>query len=184
MNWIEKIEESENINQLPLYSELQKIADEEGVELSHDVWDGEIIEIKDGTTIELENLQHSCFADRRNEYTFYHIVDTDIYVCADCGLKQRAYENFKKEVEFFEDELYEDILLLPLDWNERGIKAYLQKRVKKQEEYEQRAELRRLAKQEEYERLYATCWNCANMKNNECIYNMEDEECCDMWEAR
>ena len=72
MNWIKRIEESENINQLPLFDELNKIADEEEVDLD---WEGQIITIKDDTKIQLD--LYTCFADRKNHCFWYTKINAD-----------------------------------------------------------------------------------------------------------
>lgn len=53
MNWIKRIEESENINYLPLYNELNEIAENEDKRIT----------IKDETIVELEK-DHNYFANK------------------------------------------------------------------------------------------------------------------------
>ncbi len=167
MNWIKVLEGSENINKLPLYSELEKIANSEDVNL-YEEWNGKRT-IADGTVIELETLEHKCFADSRNEWTFYHVANSDIYICAECGLWQKSYSDLKNEIEYIEDS---EELLLPYDWNINGVKAYLNKRMVKQKERESNYII--------YEREktgYGECWNCIHMKKSECEYNNDEDEC-------
>ncbi len=174
---IEMIENAENINRLPLYDDFKKAINDEDFESLYDEDYDEIgwkeITIKDGTKVILERniSDNNCFKDR-DHWDFYHIVNDDSYICLECGLRQKVHEygSFCSSVS------------LPADWNEHGIKVYLQRRIEKEEERSRESRLR----YEERIRLYADCSNCIHMKHDECEYCNEEysDEFCEDWEER
>lgn len=109
-NWIKEIEKSKNIDELPLIKKLLKIANAENTKLV-EVWRNQRIVIKDGMMIELEAPSYNCLNNKNTDILFYHVINTEVYICAECGLWQRSYKKFKKEMGC---EHYFDDLLLPL----------------------------------------------------------------------
>ena len=125
------------------------------------------------------------FAKNKNHYYFYWIIDTEIYICAECGLWQKSYSELKEKIGYEEDM---SELLLPFNWNENGVKAYLKKRIEKQKKHDTRLEQWSLVR-EEAEMLEASCCSCVYMKRNECEYNFEqnleeNEDYCEDYEER
>ena len=77
MKWIKKIQQAENINQLPRFAELLEIAEnEDDMDLYEEWSNGMKVVIADGTTVQLE-LGCDCF-DSRDVLAFY--VVEDIYI--------------------------------------------------------------------------------------------------------
>ena len=181
MKWLEKIQQAENINQLPRFAELQEIAEnEDDMDLFEEWSNGMNVVIADGTTVQLEH-GCGCFGSR-DDLAFY--VAEDIYICADCGLMQSFYEDIRKEVGC--DSL-DDPKLLPLSWNIDGVRSYLKKGIEMQKEREARRERNRLA----YEELTG-CRACKNMELMGCMYGLDEkyidcedvEEECDYYEEK
>ena len=121
MKWLEKIANSENINQLPYYRELIKLEESDGIDL-HDEWQDKTITIKDGTKVKLVGAEIQCFNEKKFEghFNFYYIEDDDLYICAECGQWQKSFDDI-------EEIGYDDIFNkgLPYNWNEEKIKEYL-----------------------------------------------------------
>ena len=164
MKWLEKIQQAENINQLPRFAELQEIAEnEDDMDLFEEWSNGMKVVIADGTTVQLE---HGCGCfDSRDDLAFY--VAEDIYICADCGLMQSFYEDIRKEVGC---SIYDDPKLLPLSWNIDGVRSYLKKGIEMQKEREARR-----VNYFEYEDK-AECYTCRNMINGECSHGFDEQE--------
>lgn len=174
MKWLEKIKESKNINQLPKFSKLVEIAENEGIDFEelHEMWTEEIeIVIADGTEVKLE-YGYDCF---HNEDVGYFYVIEDIYICAECLLKQSSFDEIKQELEY--DDHYK---LLPANWNKNGVRIYLKKII----EMQQRKEEERRLRIRERNNLLRDCCYCKNMINNECIFNNDDVEECEDFEER
>lgn len=171
---VEMIANAENINRLPLYEDFTKVIND--FEWLHDEDFDEIgykeITIKDGSKVILERniSDNNCFNDKEH-WDFYHIVDDDSYICLECGLKQKVHEYGS----------FCSYVALPADWNENGIKAYLQRRVEREEERSKESHLR----YEERIRLYSDCSNCTHMKQGECECCNEEysDEFCEDWEG-
>lgn len=174
---VEMVANAENINRLPLYEDFKKVINDKDFDCLHDE-DFEQIEgievtIKDGSKVILERniSDNNCFKDK-DHWDFYHIVDDNSYICLECGLRQKVYEygSFCSSIS------------LPADWKENGIKAYLQRRVEREEERSKESHLR----YEERIRLYSDCSNCIYMENNKCEYGNEEysDEFCEDWEER
>lgn len=124
----EKIQESDNINALPLIRDFNS---EDIYDIICDEWIGTIT-IADGTEIELiHDSTIDCFNDKEDWY-FYYIKDIDTYICAECGLWQKDYENIKNEIGYYDGLV--TTKLLPYDWNEQGIRTYFKRGIQKQKE--------------------------------------------------
>lgn len=170
---IQKIEESENINQLPLYNDFFKLVNEDSLTLDEALEDTDIfnenfiMKIKDGTKVIFERCANSCFSNK-NHWYLYNIIDEDIYICMECGLWQKPYNDLKEEVGYSD---FGDEVLLPFDWDEKGIKSYLRRKANRQEEHEVRKEREEL--------FYSDCCCCIHMKHDECEYGNDEEECGD-----
>lgn len=121
-----KIEQFESINDLPLIKDF----DEDEQDFIRESWEEDTkITIADGVEIELiYDSGIGCFNDRE-DWPFYYIEEIDTYICAECGLWQKDYEYIKNEVGY-DDKYYRK--LLPYDWNEKGIRAYLARGAEKQ----------------------------------------------------
>lgn len=175
MKWLEKIQQSENINQLPTFAELQEIAEDEGVDLQEEWSNGADIVIADGTNVQLE-YGCNCF-DNADEWYFY--VAEDIYICAECGLMQIDHYDIKQQVG------YEDIgnpKLLPLNWDRYRVKEFLKKKVNNANEYMANKEKRRNERQR-----MAMCRLCKHMGFWGCEHKLEEEnlgELCDGYEEK
>lgn len=179
MKWLEKIKESKNINQLPMFSELLEIAEDEGIDSEelHEMWsEGIEIVIADGTKVTLE-YGYNCFNDK-NEWYFY--VIEDIYICAECLLKQSRFDEIKQEIGYDDD-----YKLLPANWNTDGVRIYLKKIIEIQQRKEEERRLR-IRERNNLLRdiLFKDCCYCKNMINNECIFNNDDVEECENFEER
>lgn len=178
MKWLDKIKESKNINQLPMFSELLEIAEDEGIDSEelHEVWtQGIEIVIEDGTKVQLE-YGYNCFNDK-NDWYFY--VIGDIYICAECLLKQKDFSKIKQELEYDYDD---GCMLLPHNWKENGVRSYLKKGIEIQQRKEEERRLRREARERDI--FFKDCCYCKNMINNECIFNNDDVEECEDFEKR
>lgn len=175
------ISNTKSIDDLPLLKDFKKELDNKDypyfyecfTEAFHEIgW--KVIKIKDGTEVTLVEYvsENNCFNDYYHGY-FYYIKDIDIYICLDCGLKQKLHE-------YESDAINDEKLLLPADWNKYGIESYLKRRIKKQREKRERHSLL----QEERIRLNANCSNCMYMQHGECILgNIEFKLECDDWKS-
>lgn len=176
---LEIISSAENINRLPLYEDLRKELNDEDFDFLHDEdfeeIEGTEITIKDGTKVILErNNDNTCFSNKEH-CDFYYIKENDTYICLDCGLRQKLYE-------YESDELCNSVLL-PADWNKKGMEAYLKRRIEREEERNEKIRLR----YEERLKLksYANCSNCIHMQYGECEYGNDEDfiiEMCHDWE--
>ncbi|WP_303188441.1 hypothetical protein [uncultured Clostridium sp.] len=177
MKWLEKIRESENINLLPSYGELSKIAENEGVDLYEEWSNGIDIVITDGTNIRLE-VGHRCF-NSKDEWYFY--VVEDIYICAECGLMQSSYDEIKEEVGYIDDIF---IKLLPLNWDINAVRSYLKKGIKKQKELERNREYYSKLRNNTFDFLQG-CSTCTHMRHDECVFgNYDCDGNCEDYEER
>lgn len=160
---IKIISNTKNINELPLLKDLkEKLAYKDNSDFNEDFTIAfmEIaykeITIKDGTVITL--VENNCFNNKSHWY-FYYIKDIDTYICMDCGLRQKLHQYDSNE----------EKILLSSDWNEEGIKTYLQKR----EEKIERKRKDSILMQEEQIRLNASCYNCMYKQDGECLLSNE-----------
>lgn len=177
MKWLEKIKESKNINLLPSYGELSKIAENEGVDLYEEWNNGIDIVITDGTNIRLE-VGDRCF-NSKDEWCFY--VVEDIYICAECGLMQSSYDDIKEEVGYIDDIF---IKLLPLNWDINGVRSYLKKEIKKQKELERNGEYYSKLRNNTFDFLQ-DCSTCTHMRHDECVFgNYDCDGNCEEYEER
>lgn len=158
MNWeqiIAKIEESENINQLPLIKDLIDENQNYDTEEICENWDCKGIKIKDDTVVQLEKYSGNCFNDKNGHehWYFYHIKTIEIYICAECGQWQKDYD-----IDWF----------LPYDWNELGIQSY----IKKGEDIKTSCKIS--------DKAICECDTCIHF--DECECDFEGEECYE-WEG-
>lgn len=141
---IKTITDSENINNLPLYKDFEKVLTKEEMvyfkneflleSYIEEIYKTVRIKIKDGTTICLQ--RHFTFPscinaeDIHNHKDFYYIEETGIYICLDCGTRQKAY-NYLTTREIVQSPYEEHIVsiphytLIPLNWNEEKINERL-----------------------------------------------------------
>ena len=114
-------------------------------------------------------VENNCFNDNYHNY-FYYIKDINTYICMDCGLRQKSYQYNSNE----------EKILLPADWNDEGVKAYLQKR-------EEKIECKRkdsILMQEKQIRLNSSCYNCMYKQDGECILGNElFSSTCEDWSS-
>ncbi|MGL5480227.1 MAG: hypothetical protein ACRDCB_14395 [Clostridium sp.] len=172
---------SESINDLPYVNSYE--SDDSG-EILNDIF-SECCEFttKDGTRVICEKYSCECFNDKEQHWDFYNI-DNEFYICAECGMKMKYYSDIWNEViEQFnlEEYLYKEIAL-PKDWNKNGIRKYYENYFKRQKSYEDRSEQRRIAMEREHFLDYG-CSDCIHMKQCECEYG-NDEDDCDDYESR
>lgn len=177
MKWLEMIKKSKNINQLPTYKELLEIAENEGIDLYEEWSNGVEVIIADGTIVRLE-AGNRCF-NSKDEWCFY--VVEDIYICAECGLMQKSYDEIKEEIGYIDDIF---IKLLPVNWNINGVKSYLKSGVIRQQLLNERENSYYRVNRNRFN-FFRDCSTCIHMKNYECIFGNDDyNEDCEDYEAR
>ena len=141
---IEKLKENFNYND---YDDAEYRADE----VFFGIWVGAKVVIADGTEVRMD-LSLRCFNDSYpfEHEIFYEIPEIDTYICLECGLWQKSYDDIKSEVRYY-DTTYNK--LLPFDWSIKGIREYLARGVEMQKNKR---------------RKNRKCYMCIHYKNNEC----------------
>ena len=170
---LKEISKSKSINELPIKKDLiEKLkenfnyndddeAEYRAYEVFFGIWVGAKVVIADGTEVRMD-LSLRCFNDSYpfEHEIFYEIPEIDTYICLECGLWQKSYDDIKREVMYY-DARY--IKLLPFDWSIKGIRAYLARGVEMQEEYEKNKR-----------RNNRNCHMCIHYKNKECEHGYDE----------
>ncbi|WP_455938320.1 hypothetical protein [Gemella morbillorum] len=127
--WLKRIEESKNIDKLPSFEELEGLINKDSsiYEELDKLIDKEIV-IADGTKITIVRNGISCYSNDES-FEYYKVIDKDLYICMDCGLKQRAYEDIKNKIGY---DSSMELELLPLDWSISDVEDYFKKKEKNQ----------------------------------------------------
>lgn len=211
---IEIIKTCKNINNLPSTSELQEKIEEimdkydsQGIEYEkfNDAYDcifnaftnnkGKIV-LLDDTEIILTDLGNECIECKDSNLfkLYYYIPEIDIYICLECGIWLKYHADLFNEIcnEYGDTFGYEE-KLLPLSWDDNGVKAYFRSGIEylKAKEDEEFGKMQNMIdmefdNNEHYDEYIheADCCSCIHMKK--CEYCNEEfcDEGCNDWESR
>jgi len=153
MNIIKKIiQKSESINRLPMMEDIITILKEDNniIDIDEELNDilNELIEIGDGTEIEIVN--DLCFKSNNFDYhdKLYYIPELEQYICMECGTRQKYYSDIFIEVrnEFRSEDdynFYYEEKLLPSEWSDEGVRKYFKTGIKYEKDKNYKYDLHR-----------------------------------------
>lgn len=129
-NLINRLRNAETIDDLPVKEEIDYRLDEFIDRIFCNYCN---FTLKDGTKICCEKYGCRCFDDNCHS-NFYHILDSDFYICLDCGEKIKNFEDLYEEAgweavresEEIEDDFYfpHDLKAVPISWSKDKIKEF------------------------------------------------------------
>lgn len=146
---------------------------------------GIIFELKDGSKWECTEENYKCILHSYFDYSnfigttvFQSLDKKNLFKCADCS-------SFLKSCDDTLNKYYpshDGYLLFPIEWTNEGIIAWCKKKEKNEQEYEKEQKGRYEGRRQDYlNSVYKDCTTCIHMKNNECEYSNNEDEC-DDWE--
>lgn len=124
----------------------------------------------------LHPANHFNYSD---EAVFQCLDNKELFKCGDDDCNKFLKSKDEIVEKFYPSNV--EYILFPSEWTDNGIEAWCKKRESKQEEYEERRNLRNLVS-EERERLFESdCSHCEHMKRGECEfgeeYDYENNDC-------